>query len=118
MSRVLLAFFAAILLSVVSAAQAQVSGAVGGFAQPPRDTSVQTGTAIIRGHVFDASSGQPLRKAQVRALSPELRDNRLAVTDQSGAYEFKNVAAGRYTLSVSKGSYVGVTYGQTRPPEP
>jgi hypothetical protein len=85
---------------------------------PPRDTSAQTGTAVIRGHVLDAATGQPLRRAQVRALAPELRDNRVAVTDPSGAYEFKNLAAGRYTLSVSKGSYVGVTYGQTRPNEP
>ena len=114
MSRAVLTFVTAILLSVVTAAQTPTSG----FGQPPRDSSIQTGTAIIRGHVFDASTGQPLRKAQVRALSPELRDNRLAVTDASGAYEFKNVAAGRYTLSVSKGSYVGVSYGQTRPLEP
>jgi protocatechuate 3,4-dioxygenase beta subunit len=116
MSRVLLTFLAANFLSVVSAAQAPSSPQ--GFSQPPRDTSAQTGTAIIRGHVVDASNGQPIRKAQVRALSPELRDNRLAVTDQSGAYEFKNLAAGRYTLSASKGSYVAVSYGQMRPLEP
>src|SRR6516162_692151 len=107
MSRVLLAFFAANFLSIVGAAQAPPSSP--GFSQPPRDTFTQTGTAIIRGHVVDASNGQPIRKAQIRALSPELRDNRLAMTDQSGAYEFKNLAAGRYTLSASKGSYVAVS---------
>jgi hypothetical protein len=116
MSRVLLAFFAANFLSIVGAAQAPPSSP--GFSQPPRDTFTQTGTAIIRGHVVDASNGQPIRKAQIRALSPELRDNRLAMTDQSGAYEFKNLAAGRYTLSASKGSYVAVSYGQARPLEP
>src|SRR5215471_2990488 len=101
-------FVIAIIWSVVCAAQTP----------PPRDTSAQTGTAVIRGHVLDAATGQPLRRAQVRALAPELRDNRVAVTDPSGAYEFKNLAAGRYSLSVSKGSYVGVTYGQARPNEP
>jgi protocatechuate 3,4-dioxygenase beta subunit len=116
MSRVVMWFLAAILLSVVSAAQ--TPPIPGGFAQPPRDTSAQTGTAIIRGHVFDAANGQPLRKAQVRALSPELRDNRLATTDANGAYEFKDLAAGRYSLQASKGSYVGLSYGQTRPFEP
>ena len=89
-----------------------------GFQQPPRDTSAQTGTASIRGHVVDASNGQPLRKAQIRAFSPELRDSRLATTDANGAYEFKDLAAGRYTLQASKGSYVGLSYGQTRPFEP
>src|SRR5580765_807724 len=102
------AFVVAALSSVVCAAQTP----------PPRDTSAQTGTAIIRGHVFDAANGQPLRKAQIRAFSPELRDNRLATTDANGAYEFKDLAAGRYSLNASKGSYVGLSYGQTRPLEP
>jgi hypothetical protein len=35
---------------------------------------------IIRGHVFDAGTGRPLRKAQVRVFAPELRENRLATT--------------------------------------
>ena len=32
-----------------------------------------------------------------------------------GAYEFKDVKAGRYTISANKGSYVGLSYGQSRP---
>ena len=107
------------LLSIVGGAQTPPPPSLPpGFGQPPRDTSAQTGTAIIRGHVFDGASGQPLRKAQIRALSPELRDSRLATTDANGAYEFKDLAAGRYNLSASKGSYVGLSYGQTRPYEP
>jgi len=117
MSRVVLACLAAILFSVVSAAQTPPP-LPPGFGQPPRDTSAQAGTAIIRGHVFDGATGQPLRKAQIRATSPELRDNRLAMTDANGAYEFKDLAAGRYSLSASKGSFVGLSYGQTRPFEP
>jgi hypothetical protein len=85
---------------------------------PPRDTPAKTGTARIRGHVFAADGGQPLRRAQVRAFSPELREQRLATTDPQGAYEFKDLPAGRYTLNASKGSYVGLQYGQTRPLEP
>jgi hypothetical protein len=108
---------AAILFSAMSVAQTPPS-LPPGFGQPPRDTSAQTGTAIIRGHVFDAITGQPIRKAQIRALSPESRDNRLAITDVSGAYEFKDLPAGRYSLNATKGSYVGLSYGQTRPLEP
>src|SRR5215472_5857183 len=115
-----LATFVLIVLSsaMYAAAQAPPPQLPPGFAQPSRDTSAKTGTAIIRGHVFDAASGQPLHKAQVRLQSPELRDNRLVTTDANGAYEFKDLAAGRYNLSAGKGSFVGLSYGQTRPFEP
>lgn len=112
MSRVVGAFVTAVLLSSVCRAQNLPPG----FPQPPRDNStLPAATAMIRGHVYDASSGQPLRKAQVRATSPELRENRLAVTDNNGLYEIKNLAAGRYQLNASKGSFVQLQYGQTRP---
>ena len=115
--RTLAVFVVTTLLSIVCAAQTPPS-LPPGFPQPPRDTSAQSGTAIVRGHVFDGSSGQPLRKAQVRLQSPDLRDSRLATTDGNGAYEFKDLAAGRYNLSAGKGSFVGLSYGQTRPFEP
>ena len=73
------------------------------------------GTATLRGHVFAADSGQPLRKAQVRIFANETRENRMATTDANGGYEFTEVRAGRYTISASKGSYVGLSYGQQRP---
>ena len=113
MSRVVGAFLTAVLLSSVCWAQAPP---IPGFPQPPRDNAtLPTGSAMIRGHVYDASNGQPLRKAQVRATSPELRENRLAVTDNNGLYEIKNLSAGRYQLNASKGSFVQLQYGQTRP---
>ncbi|HEV3139958.1 MAG TPA: carboxypeptidase-like regulatory domain-containing protein, partial [Vicinamibacterales bacterium] len=92
----------------------------GGAPMPPRDPNAprKTGTAVLRGRVVAADSGQPLRKAQVRISSPELRENRLATTDVDGKYDFKELPAGRYTLSVSKGSYVSLQYGQMRPFEP
>src|SRR5262249_13714008 len=87
---------------------------------PPRDNAqpVPPATAIIRGHVVGAENGQPLRKAQVRIMSGELRENRLATTDADRKYEFKEVKAGRYTVNASKGSYVSLAYGQTRAFEP
>jgi protocatechuate 3,4-dioxygenase beta subunit len=120
MSRVIpAAFLTAVLWSLGSVAGAQAPPQLppGLLPQlPPRDASAKlTGTAIIRGHVFDASNGQPLRKAQVRATSPELRENRLAITDARGAYEIKNIPAGRYQLGADKGAFVGLSYGQTRP---
>jgi hypothetical protein len=85
---------------------------------PPRDNQQKAGSSVVRGRVFAADSGQPLRKAVVRANAPELRDGRLATTDEQGRYELKELPAGRYNLFASKGSYVGLSYGQTRPLEP
>jgi Carboxypeptidase regulatory-like domain len=85
---------------------------------PPRDNVVRNGTARIRGHVFAADTGAPLRRAQVRIGSQEMRDTRVTTTDAKGAYELKDLPAGRYLINVSKGSYVNLAYGQTRPLEP
>src|SRR6266849_3355013 len=94
-------------------APGQLPGAPARDAQPAK-----TGTARIRGHVFAADTGLPLRKVIVRAFSPELRDGRVASTDAQGAYELKELPAGRHTLNASKGSYVSLSYGQVRPFEP
>jgi hypothetical protein len=101
-------------------------GSVVGFAQaPPRDNQqVKSGTATLRGRVVAADSGQPLRKAQIRIISTvgpgtgQFPENRLATTDGSGRYEFKELPSGRYTLTATKGSYVSLQYGQLRPFEP
>jgi protocatechuate 3,4-dioxygenase beta subunit len=82
---------------------------------PPRDTSQKTGTARIRGRVVAADTGQPLRKVQVRAMAPELRENRMTSTDADGHFELKELPAGRYNLTASKGSFVQLQYGQLRP---
>jgi hypothetical protein len=87
---------------------------------PPRDTASSTkpGTATLRGHVVAADTGQPIRKAQVRVMAAEVRENRMTTTDADGRFEFKLLPAGRYNVSASKGSYVGLQYGQQRPFEP
>jgi hypothetical protein len=73
------------------------------------------GTSTLKGHVAAADSGQPLRKAQVRITAGEIRENRMATTDADGQFEFKDVRAGRYFITVSKGGFVNVSYGQIRP---
>jgi protocatechuate 3,4-dioxygenase beta subunit len=82
---------------------------------PPRDAVRNPGTARIRGRVLAADTGQPLRKAQVRASAPDLRENRVTSTDADGRFELKELPAGRYTVFASKGSYVAIQYGQLRP---
>lgn len=87
---------------------------------PPRDNAqpAKPGKSTLRGRVVAADSGQPLRRAQVRVSSQELRENRMTTTDGDGKFEFKELPAGRYTVFASKGSYVGLSYGQQRPFEP
>lgn len=99
----------------------------GGRGQLPagNNPELPPGTAVLRGRVFAADTGQPLRKAQVRITQTDvatapgvIRDNKLATTDARGLFEFKELRAGRYTLMASKGSYVSLQYGQARPTEP
>jgi hypothetical protein len=85
--------------------------------QLPAADVEKPGTATLRGHVLAADTGRPLRKAQVRILAGEIRENRVATTDDDGRYEFKEVKAGRYTINATKGSYISLSYGQTRPLE-
>ena len=118
MSRVISGLVAILLWSAAAAAQAPPIGPPPGFLPPPPRDATKVGTAVIRGHVFDAGSGRPLRKAQVRIFAPELRENRLTTTGADGGYEIKDLVAGRYQLNASKGSFVQLQYGQLRPFEP
>jgi Carboxypeptidase regulatory-like domain len=90
-------------------------------ANPPQAAMPPKPSAVVRGHVYAADSGLPLRGAQVRIVSadnPGQRENRLAATDTNGAYEFTDLPAGRYNLTAMKGAYVTISYGQVRPFEP
>ena len=46
-----------------------------------------------------------------------VRDSRLATTDAQGRFEIRELAAGRYTVTASKGGFVTLQYGQRRPGE-
>jgi hypothetical protein len=94
-----------------------VTGVVPPIGAPPRDTRPVTGSSVIRGRVIDASSGAPLRKASVRIFGPELRENRSAITDLEGRYEFTDLPAGQFNLNVTKAGYVDLGYGQSTPGE-
>ena len=99
-------------------AQAQGVPARDPNGSPNAPVSAPTGTAIIRGRVIAADSGNPLRRAQVRILGAEVRVNQAAITDGNGRYEFSKVPAGRYTINVTRNGYVSLQFGQQRPFEP
>jgi len=83
-------------------------------AAPPSQDSA---TAVIKGRVVALDSGTPLRRVMLRLSGEKLRQGRATVTDAQGRYEFKDLTAGRYTLSASKGGYVTLQYGQRGPKE-
>lgn len=97
----------------------QVSGAQ---QTPARDQSVskeRRGTAMIRGRVVAADTGRPLRRALVTVTASELGSTRERTTSTGldGRYEFKELPAARYEVSVSRGGYLPLNYGQRRPEE-
>jgi protocatechuate 3,4-dioxygenase beta subunit len=120
--QIVLALFAAATLAAPAAAQVNqqivITGSQDGPIQmPPRGQAAKTGTAMLRGRVLTMDTGQAIRRAQVRVTGPEL-GMKSALTDANGRYEFKDLPAGRVTVSVSKGGFVNMQYGQTRPFEP
>src|SRR5688500_16758062 len=84
---------------------------------PPRDASSRatTGKAQIQGRVIAADTGNPLRGALVQVTALEQQVRRAATTDADGRYDVDALPGGRYTLSVSKGGYVTLQFGQQRP---
>ncbi len=87
-------------------------------AQPPaRDRApARTGTAVIRGRVFASDTGRPLRRARI-SLSSEYGEGRTTNTNPDGRYEIRDLPAGRYSMTVTRGGYLALQYGQRRPLE-
>jgi protocatechuate 3,4-dioxygenase beta subunit len=65
-----------------------------------------------------AGSSQPARKTRVNLSGAELRGGRSATTDDTGAFSFTALPAGRYSLTASRPGHVTVTYGQRQPGRP
>src|SRR5688572_6033196 len=98
-----------------------VPGIQGPGAVPPRDRArtAAKGTASIRGRVTAAGTTTPLRRAQVAVFSTEGGLGRFTTTTNGeGRYEVLELPAGRYSITVTKGGYVSLQYGQRRPFEP
>jgi protocatechuate 3,4-dioxygenase beta subunit len=75
-------------------------------------------SGVLRGVVVAGDTGTVLRRARVTLTAPGLRETRAATTDVQGHWEFKNLPAGRFTLTASKPQYVALEYGQRIPTEP
>jgi uncharacterized protein (DUF2141 family) len=115
-----LAFFA-LVLAIALPASAQQSIRVNPGDAPMQvlmpGRQAKTGTGKLRGRVLAADTGSLVRRAQVRISGADI-GTKTAFTDAQGRYEFKDLPAGRFTVSVSKSGFVTMEYGQSRPFEP
>jgi hypothetical protein len=88
---------------------------------PPRDRAAQdavpTGTAVIRGRVVVAGSGEPVRRAFVSVTARGMNLRRSVSTDEQGRFEFRDLPKGEFHLSASKSGFVQVQLGQRGPQE-
>ena len=106
---------AAAVGSTTSNAQITVVPARGeGIEFPSQGRQLKTGTGEIKGRLVVADTGTPVRRANVRISGPDILP-KTATTDNEGAYAFRDLPAGRYTINASKSGYVSVGFGQTRP---
>jgi hypothetical protein len=77
-----------------------------------RDRAFAKGTGIIRGRVFRMDTGQPLRQARVSLRGSGLSVPPVAVTDDEGRYELRELPVGRFTVVAGKDGFVKREYGQ------
>jgi protocatechuate 3,4-dioxygenase beta subunit len=97
---------------------------------PPRDSvAPQSGSAVVRGRVIAADTGQPIRDGLVMLLSTEFRGSITIITGDTrksragvaagttganGEFEFNGVAAGKYRIEAgpgrSEGRYIDQIY--------
>jgi protocatechuate 3,4-dioxygenase beta subunit len=90
---------------------------------PPQEKNPQPVAPIppasLEGKVLGATTGEPLRKAWVTLRQVEGRGrSQSALTDAGGRFTLKDIAPGRYTLSVDRNGFASQMYGQREPRGP
>lgn len=87
----------------------------------PRDpaASAEGGTGVIKGRVVAADTGKPLRRARVSVAGIGLGRNaqKSTSTGLDGSYVVRDLPAARYRITVTRGGYLRIEYGQRRPNE-
>ncbi len=68
---------------------------------PGMGRQMKTGTGRIKGRIVTTDTGAPVRRAQVRISASETMP-KSAVTDNEGRYEFRDLPAGKYTITATK----------------
>jgi hypothetical protein len=107
-------------LSVIGFLFALAGGVLAGQDRPTRDSPAQKGAlkppgGRITGRVVASDNARPVKRARVFVSAAEVPGGRGLLTDDSGVFDFTELPAGRYTLTVSKSGFVSLSYGQRRP---
>lgn len=105
----------ALALGIIVSGQAATPGQIvpdsSRQATPARDRQTPVkGTAILRGHVVDATTGQPLRRVSVNAFGESGRGG--VLTDGEGRFEIRDLAAGKYSVNARRPGYLSASFGQ------
>lgn len=82
-------------------------------APPVRDRTLApppTGTAIIKGRVVDAQTGNGLARARVHLQGFTVAPAKMVVTDDTGAFKLTDVAAGALSIIVIRPGYMTTQY--------
>jgi 5-hydroxyisourate hydrolase-like protein (transthyretin family) len=89
--------------------------AVGVWAQghPAQSAPAAAAQLQISGVLLDAATGQPIRQARV-AIAPVTGRDTLStiVTGEDGQFVFRNLAAGKYTLTAQRRGYLTRSFNQ------
>jgi hypothetical protein len=85
--------------------------------RPARGRSMTNGTASIRGRVINATTGSAVRRAAITATyvneqNGRSEGGRSGQTDDNGAFEIRDMPAGRWTLRASKTGFIDQQFGQ------
>jgi hypothetical protein len=87
-------------------------------APPPPPRPDATGSARIAGRVTDAVTGKPVRDARLLLVPLDgMALTNWKRSDAQGRFEYAQLQARRYRLTVSADRFVQVEYGQKRPGE-
>ncbi len=78
---------------------------------PPDTTALQPGTAVIRGRVLAAGTGDPLRNARVAILGTVNTMVRPVLTDADGRFALVQVPAGAHQITAAKTGYAEARFG-------
>src|SRR5688572_15746865 len=78
-----------------------------------REQTQSPGT--LTGRIVRAGDGAPLARVEVRADSTSHPEPRMTVTDAEGRFQMPDLAAGLWTLTMSKAGYLRLKSGQRTP---
>jgi uncharacterized protein (DUF2141 family) len=100
-------------------ALASVASATAQQRDRPAAPAPPAGTGLISGVLTTAAgSTTPVRRAIVSLISGDGLTGRSVVTDDQGAFVFRALPPGRYTLTAQKAAHLKNNYGAKRPGRP